>query len=72
MSGFSETQEQMNAVAQTQATKLRVARKVIQPVIGSGYVDSVPGHRVIGGETLTVRPNQHLRPLQMSRHFSLH
>jgi hypothetical protein len=62
MSGFSETQEQMNAVAQTQATKLRVARKVIQPVIGSGYVDSVPGHRVIRGETLTVRPNQHLRP----------
>jgi uncharacterized linocin/CFP29 family protein len=72
MSSFSETQDQMNAIAQSQATKLRVARRVIQPIIGAGYVDSVPGHRVIRGAILTVRPNQHLRPLQMSRDFSLH
>jgi hypothetical protein len=72
MSGTSLTADQMNSIAQDQATKVRVVRKVLQPVIGQGYVDSVPGYRVIKGPSLSLRPNQHLRPLQMARHFSLH
>lgn len=72
MSNSSLTQAQMTAVAQGQAAKLRVARKVLQPVIGQGYADSIPGHVVLKGATMSVRPNQHLQPLQMSRRFFLH
>jgi hypothetical protein len=72
MSGTGLTPDQMNTIARDQATKVRVLRKVLQPAIGQGYVDSVPGHRVIKGPSLTLRPNQHLQPLQMARHFSLH
>ena len=72
MRGSSLTQTQMTAVARDQAARLHVARKVLQPVIGQGYVDSIPGRRVLKGATMSVRPNQHLQPLQMSRQFFLH
>jgi hypothetical protein len=65
------TQDQMNTLAQDCATKLRVARQPLPTVPGQSYVDSVPGHRVLRGPTLSVQPNQHLQPLQISRHFSL-
>jgi hypothetical protein len=72
MSGTISTPAQMTQLAQEQATKLRVARRALAPVIGQGFVGSVPGHRVTRGASLSVRPNQHLQPLQMSRHFFLH
>jgi hypothetical protein len=72
MSEISPTPAQMTALAQEQANKLRVVRRALPPVIGQGYVDSVPGHRVNRGPTLSVRPNQHLQPLQISRQFFLH
>jgi len=71
MNGPSLTQSQMTTLAQNQANKLRVARQVFQPIIGQGYTDSVLGHRVIKGQTMSVRLNQHLPALQMSRHFLL-
>src|SRR5580704_7481283 len=55
MSGTGLTPDQMNTIARDQATKVRVLRKVLQPAIGQGYVDSVPGHRVIKGPSLTLR-----------------
>lgn len=72
MNRSSLTQDQMNTLARDYATKLRVARQALPTVIGQGYVDSVPGHRVLRGSTMSVQPNQHLQPLQISRHFSLH
>jgi uncharacterized linocin/CFP29 family protein len=71
MNGTTLTPDQMTALAQSQATKLRVARKVLPPVIGNGYVGSVPGRRVHKGPVLGVRPNQHLPAMQISRHFVL-
>jgi hypothetical protein len=72
MAATALTPDQMNAIAQDQATKVRIVRKVLQPAIGQGYVNGVPGYRVIKGPYLSLRPNQHLRPLQMWRDFSLH
>lgn len=72
MSGSTLTPDQMTALAQSQASKLRVARQALPPIIGQGFVGSVPGHRVTKGRNLCVRPNQQLQPLQMSRHFFLH
>ncbi len=64
--------DQINALVNTQAAALRVARQALKPIGTQGaYVDSVLGHRVDRGKALTVRPNQHLQPLQMSRYFSL-
>jgi hypothetical protein len=63
----------INAVVNAQATGLRIVRRALKPVGMQGaYVDSVLGHRVQRGHgALTVRPNQHLLPIQMSRHFKL-
>jgi hypothetical protein len=72
IAGSTSSADQMTQLAQEQAAKLRVARRALAPVIGQGFVDSVPGHRVTRGASLSVRPNQHLQPLQMSRHFFLH
>jgi hypothetical protein len=72
MSSSSPTPDQMTTLAQEQAGKLRVARRALSPVIGQGFVPSVPGHRVTKGSSLSVRPNQNLQPLQMSRRFFLH
>jgi len=68
----STSSDQMTALAQSQANKLRVARRALSPVIGQGYVASVPGHRVTKDKTLSVKPNQNLQPLQLSRQFFLH
>jgi uncharacterized linocin/CFP29 family protein len=69
-------QDEMTALARAQADKLRVVRRAIKPVIGHEYVDSVPGHEVSQGSQppweMSVRPNQHLQPLQISRHFMLY
>jgi uncharacterized linocin/CFP29 family protein len=59
-------------LAQTQASGLRVVRQALQPVIGQGYTASVPGHRISRQSTLSVKPNQNLQPLQISRHFLLY
>jgi uncharacterized linocin/CFP29 family protein len=72
MNSSSTTTDQMTALAPEQANKLRVARRALSPIIGQGFVESVPGHRVTKDRALSVRPNQHLQPLQMSRHFFLH
>lgn len=72
MSGSLPTADQMTALAQAQANTLRVARRAIPPIVGQGFSDSVPGHRVTKGSNLSVRPNQHLQPLQISRRFFLH
>jgi len=71
MNGSTPTPDQMTALAQEQASKLRVARRALSPIVGQGFVASVPGHRVTKGTSLSVRPNQNLQPLQMSRHFFL-
>jgi hypothetical protein len=55
----------MTALAQEQASKLRVARRALVPAIGGGFVPSVPGHRVTRASSLSVRPNQNLQPLQI-------
>jgi uncharacterized linocin/CFP29 family protein len=65
----------MNALAQAQATKLRVVRQALQPVIGHGYVVSVQGHRLApaaAGQPMNIHPFPPLRPLQLSRSFFLH
>lgn len=66
-------QEQMNALAQAQAAKLRVARRALPSVIGHNYVDSVEGHQLADPNAIemSVRPNQRLQPLQISRRFVL-
>ena len=69
-------QDEMTALARAQADKLRVVRRAIKPVIGHEYVDSVPGHivneAILEPWEMSVRPNQHLQPLQISRHFMLY
>jgi uncharacterized linocin/CFP29 family protein len=81
MNGATLTQAEMTNLARTQARQLRVARRAllpdspdlpIAPVIEQEYVDSVVGHRIHRDKVMSVRPSQHLQPLQMSRHFSLH
>jgi uncharacterized linocin/CFP29 family protein len=63
----------LNSIARNQANKLRFVRQAIPPTdMPQGYVDSVAGHRVQRNNALSIRPNQHLQPLQMSRHFFLH
>jgi uncharacterized linocin/CFP29 family protein len=42
------TPDQMNAIAQAQAAKLRVVRRALPPVIGHGYVDIVRAHQLAG------------------------
>jgi Encapsulating protein for peroxidase len=74
------SQDEMTALARAQADKLRVVRRAIKPVIGHEYVDSVPGHEVQKDnqdppqilDPLRIRPNQHLQPIQISRHFMLY
>ena len=71
------TPDQMNALAQAQASKLRVVRRALPPAIGHGYVDIVRGHELaltaLGQPTpMNIRPFQPRRPLQMSRSFFLH
>jgi uncharacterized linocin/CFP29 family protein len=68
-----ECETKVNAIAHDQAQPLRVARRVLKLVgpQGGGYVDAVEGHRVDRNLSLSIQPNQHLQPLQISRHFHL-
>jgi Encapsulating protein for peroxidase len=65
-------QDEMTGLARAQADKLRVVRRAIKPVIGHAYVDSVLGHKTNPAKEMSIRPNQHLQPLQISRHFMLY
>jgi uncharacterized linocin/CFP29 family protein len=47
------TPDQMNAIAQAQAAKLRVVRRALPPVIGHGYVDIVRAHQLSGATGAT-------------------
>ncbi len=68
-------QDEMTVLARAQADKLRVMRRAIKPLIGHDYVDNVSGHKVTPGKAplweMSIRPNQHLQPLQISRYFVL-
>jgi len=68
-----EHESRLNAVAHDQAQPLRVGRRVLKLVgpQGDRYVDAVLGHRVDRNQSLSIQPNQQLRPLQISRHFQL-
>jgi len=73
--GNALSQEQMNALAQAQAAKLRIARRALPCTIGHHYVDSVEGHQLAApgaGHQMSIRPNQRLQPLEMSWRFLLH
>lgn len=59
-------------VAQCQATKLRVVRQALVPIIGTGYVANVGGNHVTRGAELSISSHQCLQPFQISRHFFLH
>ncbi len=69
------SQDEMTALPRAHADKLRVMRRAIKPVIGHDYVDNVSGHKVTPGNAplweMSIRPNQHLQPLQISRYFVL-
>jgi uncharacterized linocin/CFP29 family protein len=72
---YALSQEQMNALAQAQAAKLRIARRALPCTIGHHYVDSVEGHQLAApgaGHQMSIRPNQRLQPLEMSWRFFLH
>ena len=68
-------QDEMTILARAQADKLRVMRRALKPIIGHDYVDNVSGHKVTAGKAplweMSIRPNQHLQPLQISRYFVL-
>src|SRR5215813_4123056 len=67
-----ERRNKLNTFAHDQAATLRVARRVLKLSGPQGaYVDSVAGHQIEPGPSLSIRPNQHLQPLQISRHFHL-
>ena len=75
------TPDQMNAVAQAQASKLRVVRRALPPVIGHGYVDLVRAHQLTPPPAppapgqpppMNISPFQPRRPLQISRSFFLY
>jgi len=62
----------LNTTAQNQAAKLRIVRQALVPTIGQGYVNNVAAHHVSRGAELSVKPNQALQPIQISRHFFVH
>ena len=62
----------LNTLASQQATLLRVARQALVPTVGQGYVNSVAGHQVSRGGQLSIKPNQSLQPIEISRHFFLY
>ena len=59
-------------IAKCQAAKLRIVRRALEPIIGTGPVATVTGHHVTSGREASIRPNQGLQPLQIARHYFLY